>query len=64
MKFENSEFENSEFENLEFENSESKSSEFGGWVVGKSDFKENPESDLDLDLGFVQSKAVVKLLLH
>ena len=25
----------------------------GGWVVGKSDFKENPKSDLDLDLGFV-----------
>ena len=21
----------------------------GGWVVGKSDFKENPKSDLDLD---------------
>ena len=29
-----------------------------GWwmgVVGKSDFKENPKSDLDLDLGFVKS---------
>ena len=25
----------------------------GGWVVGKSDSKENPKSDLDLDLGFV-----------
>ena len=25
----------------------------GGGVVGKSDFKENPKSDLDLDLGFV-----------
>ena len=24
-----------------------------GWVVGKSDFKENSKSDLDLDLGFV-----------
>ena len=23
-------------------------------VVGKSDFKENPKSDLDLDLGFVK----------
>ena len=25
----------------------------GRWVVGKSDFKENPKSDLDLDLWFV-----------
>ena len=24
-----------------------------GWMVGKSDSKENPKSDLDLDLGFV-----------
>ena len=23
-------------------------------MVGKSDFKENPKSDLDLDLGFVK----------
>ena len=28
----------------------------GGWVVGKSDSKENPKSDLDLDLGFVNIK--------
>ena len=31
----------------------------GGWgwgVVGKSDFKENPKSDMDLDLGFVNSE--------
>ena len=29
-----------------------------GWVVGKSDSKENPKSDLDLDLGFVNSKTI------
>ena len=28
---------------------------FGGWVVGESDFKENPMYDLDLDLGFVNN---------
>ena len=31
-----------------------------GWVVGKSDFNENPvvslDLDLDFDLGFVKSK--------
>ena len=27
----------------------------GGWAVGKSDSKENPKSDLDLDLGFVKN---------
>ena len=27
----------------------------GVWVVGKSDFKENPRFDLDLDLGFVKN---------
>ena len=26
----------------------------GEWVVGKSDFKENPKSDQDLDLWFVK----------
>ena len=32
-------------------------------VVGKSDFKENPKSDLDLDLGFVKSKFRLKFYL-
>ena len=30
-------------------------------VVGKSDSKENPKSDLDLDLGFVNFITVVKI---
>ena len=31
----------------------------GGWgVVGKSDFKENPKSDMDLDLEFVNSMKI------
>ena len=30
----------------------------GGWAVGKSDFKENPKSDLDLDLGFVNMNKI------
>ena len=46
FRFEHSEFENLESEYLEFANS---------GVVGKSDSKENPKSDLDLDLGFVKS---------
>ena len=28
-------------------------------VVGKSDFKENPKSDLDLDLGFVKTISII-----
>ena len=32
----------------------------GVGVVGKSDFKENPKSDLDLDLGFVNYKIQIK----
>ena len=30
-----------------------------GGVVGKSDFKETPKSDLDLDLGFVKNQITV-----
>ena len=30
-------------------------------MVGKSDFKENPKSDLDLDLGFVNLEKIGKL---
>ena len=29
-------------------------SERQGWVVGKYDSKENPKSDVDLDLGYVK----------
>ena len=32
---------------------------YGRWVVGKSDFEENPKSDLDLDLGFVNIRTNV-----
>ena len=69
LEFENSEFENLEL-NIEnvFELYASRQTTFVfdvqlylaylilslGWVVRKSDFKENPKSDLDLDLGFVK----------
>ena len=39
---------------------------FSGWtgwgVVGKSDSKENPKSDLDLDQGFVKKTKIKKFL--
>ena len=33
----------------------------GGWLVGNFDFKENPKSDLDLDLGFVNWLFIIDL---
>ena len=33
-------------------------------MVGKSDFKENPQSDLDLDLGFVKNEPHLPLSLR
>ena len=32
-------------------------------VVGKSDFKENPMSDLDLDLGFVNYVKIARVVM-
>ena len=35
----------------------------GGGVVGKSDFKENPKSDLDLDLGFLNDLKIARVVM-
>ena len=36
----------------------------GGGVVGKYDLKENPKSDLDLDLGFVNFKTEIRKMVE
>ena len=64
MESKNLEYENLEFENLElkvenlfkfFASSLTTFVLFWWGVVGKSDFKENPKSHLDLDLEFVKN---------